>query len=262
LFEVKPPAPAYCAEYQAVYNAYPTKPGADTAAAQNTLVNTLVTTNAVWDSLDIFYCLANRTANDAKIEWTDPTGDDNITASGKGETFTVYEGYTGDGVAGTYLNTNWNPSTEGVNFSLNDASLGIYERLSINEDRYAIGNIVGSDYNGLRIQSGTVFYVIINGTGGNQRAVANGQGCFIGVRKNATTLSYYRNAVDLTDRAVNSTAIPNGVLYILAYKAATTGGVTNQISFAFAGGALSAAQITTLNTAIETYMDYLGKGVE
>ena len=50
----------YCAEYQAVYDLLDTKPGADTANAQNTLVTELKTAG-VWAKGDLLYVFAQRT---------------------------------------------------------------------------------------------------------------------------------------------------------------------------------------------------------
>ena len=116
----------YCTEYQAVYDAFTTKPDAATAAIWNTCVETWVD-NGEWATKDVIYVYAAHTngAGEALINWKNP-GAFNATAY-NAPTFTANEGFTGDGAA-DYIDCNWNPSVNGVNYVQNSASQIIYIR--------------------------------------------------------------------------------------------------------------------------------------
>ncbi len=72
---------------------------------QKKLVSDLITSGA-WDELDVFYnFLTDGDENFAKINWKTP-GVANATEFGT-VTFTVNDGFAGDGLIGSYLNTNF-----------------------------------------------------------------------------------------------------------------------------------------------------------
>jgi len=117
-----PVTPAYTSQYQTVYNSFTTKPSASVAAAQNTMVKSLVD-NGVWSKLDLFYCFAQEVSSggEALKNWITP-GTYDCTIVGN-PSFYSLEGYYGKGITGTYLNTNWNVSTNSVKTEDNGAPI-------------------------------------------------------------------------------------------------------------------------------------------
>src|SRR5574343_1234161 len=75
------------------------------------------------DKFDVIYLLANETSEAGLKNLVKRSSDATIGA--ETVTFTADEGFAGDGVGG-YINTNYNANSDGVNYTLNDASFGIY----------------------------------------------------------------------------------------------------------------------------------------
>jgi hypothetical protein len=115
------PGVVFDADYQAVLNYATTKGYTLPSAGQQILQNQLVLalkTGGIWNKLDTFAVFAtNGNIDFALIDWkrlTDYTAVDS-------PTFTTNQGFTGNGTS-SYIDTNFNPSTSGVNYTLNNAS--------------------------------------------------------------------------------------------------------------------------------------------
>jgi len=85
-------------------------------------------------------------------------------------------------------------------------------------------------------------------------------------RVNSTEFKrYIKNSTDNVSAttSVVSTQVPEVQFYLLALNTANAPGLycTNQISFAFIGGGLTATEARQVTNCIEYYMDALGKGV-
>ena len=115
------------ADYQAVLDQSTSLGYTAPSAAQQTLQNTLVTdlkTAGVWDKLDVFYCFATDGDSDyATLNWKAPSS--HQVTKINSPTFTADSGFAGNG-SSSYLNSNFNPATSGVNYTLNDASISIW----------------------------------------------------------------------------------------------------------------------------------------
>jgi len=251
---------SYCAEYQAVYNAMTTPP-TTYDDDDNTLVVELLAAG-VWAKGDVIYCLAQESngAGEALLNWINPTGDDNAT-NVHVTAFTANEGFTGDG-ANDYLNTNYNPSTEGVNYTLNSATVATYLRVDINANQTSLGVNDGTYQTNITPRTGGSFYGAINDDGSSVNyAVANSLGMFGCVRRTSAAVFEFQNGTNLGSDPGVSVAIPNGNILILTYLT-DFGFSANQVSFVFIGGALSDVEFAAMNTAVEKWMDAKGKGVE
>jgi hypothetical protein len=112
----------------------------------------------VWDKLDTFAVFATDGSSDfALIDWKRLTQYTAVNSP----TFTINQGFKGNGTS-SYIDTNFTPSTDGVNYQLDNASRyfygfdgGIGQRFEgnldgVNNMRYGIG--VG--YSNLKINSG------------------------------------------------------------------------------------------------------------
>jgi hypothetical protein len=106
----------------AVNNGY-TLP-ADSILVYGDSLITLAKANGWWSKLDIFMCLASPGSKQfALIDWVDPGGADDPAEVGT-MTWTAGSGMTGGGSTSNYIQTNYAPSTDAVNFSQNSASFG------------------------------------------------------------------------------------------------------------------------------------------
>jgi hypothetical protein len=112
---------AFDADYQAVLDYATTQGYTLPSASQQILQNQLVVdlkAGGIWSKLDTFAVFATDGSSDfALIDWIRLTQYTAVNSP----TFTTNEGFQGNGTS-SYIDTNYNPSTSGVNYTLNDAS--------------------------------------------------------------------------------------------------------------------------------------------
>jgi hypothetical protein len=124
-----PSGTSFDSDYQAILDkavslGY-TLPSSNTQTLQNTLLTSLKT-DGVWDKLDIFYVFAvdNNASEFTTINWKNPNALVNTPTQStliNAPAFTNKAGFTGNG-ADNYINTNYNPATQSINYTLNNAS--------------------------------------------------------------------------------------------------------------------------------------------
>lgn len=86
----------------------------------------------IWNSLDLLYVFANDAGADfATLNWKSPSSFQCTQVNSP--TFTTNEGFDFNGTT-QYLNTNWSPANNGVNYSLNSASIGGYINENVARD--------------------------------------------------------------------------------------------------------------------------------
>jgi hypothetical protein len=246
-------------EYQAVIDYARTQgftlPSNATQILQNALVDSLKV-NGIWDSLDVFYIVSGDAATEefTKINWKDPTGDDNLTEVGTCTYAAV--GWSGDGSTSA-LNTNWNPSTEGVRFDLNTASFGTW---------VVAPNSTGSRYNmGIQVSGGTTRMeensggrkFIINASGETTTTGGVTAGLWhVNRSASGTTAGYLNGSLQTSDTDL-STSVSNGNLYLMSLNLsnAVFGSTVSTVKYKmwFAGGNL-AASASKFYTLINTYV--------
>ena len=196
--------------YLVVYDSFTTKPSASVAAAQRTMVDSLVSAD-VWRKLDTFYLFAAHTNGDgeALLNWIDPGTNDATLVNAPA--FVALEGFTGDDAA-AYINSNFNPSTDGVYYSLNSASIHCYIRTDVQENRIDLGLDAIGDTSRTQIiarLSTDDFRGRVNGVGAADIASLDSRGLFSAVRENATTIKTYKNGALTQTETDNSVALVN-----------------------------------------------------
>jgi hypothetical protein len=150
----------YEAEYKAILDYATTNsydlPSTSQRLKQNTLLSSLKT-DGVWSKLDTFANFATDGSTQfALIDWKRLVQYNAST----GPTFTTNEGFMGNGTS-SYIDTNFNPATEGVNYTLNDASRYAYIFSGLAGQRFE-GNILDNNnmrigtYNSHKINSGNI----------------------------------------------------------------------------------------------------------
>ena len=77
----------------------------------------------VWDKLDVFYVFATDNSALATLNWIDPSAHRATLHSSP--SFVAKKGFEGDG-SSSYLSLNYNPSTDAVNYTQDNASIGVY----------------------------------------------------------------------------------------------------------------------------------------
>ena len=214
-----------------------------------------------WALLDRLWIFAQPVQPLARVSLVNPTSTQITEVNAP--TWTANQGYAGNAV-NMYLNTNFNPNTQGVNYRAGNCSIGMYSRTNVLE----AGNDMG-------FASATIFTQLISRDAGGFRsrinntvaqgiaAVANADstGLFSVVRTGAVNILLYRNAVLLATVAVAETSVPSFVIYIGSANVndVATTFTTKQHSFAYAGS--GAIDQLKLFLRMERYMDQLGTGV-
>ncbi len=246
-------------EYKAIYDQYTTKPNSLEANAWSAFVKTLVDSGD-WNELDLLLIFASHINNDSEalIDWINPEGDKASLINSP--TFTKNEGFTGNG-SNAYINTNYNPSVDGVKYSQNSASLGIYCRTNVQESIFDFGLSASSKtYGQLRNASGNYLFRI-NDSSNLSGVNSDSRGMYILKRTGATAREAYKNKVSLGSDSASSSGVANLDFYVLSLNnnGSPTGYSTKQIAMFFAGSAN--INVDTITDAFETAMDALGKGL-
>jgi hypothetical protein len=225
--------------------------------------------NALSDVFDVMYVLGNETAE---------AGLRNLVKNAHHATavnspaFTAFEGFAGNAID-SYIRSNYKPLSNHVNFTLNDAGMGVYSRTNIiGKDQYEIGGRDSSSSKvnvfGLSMIADNAIRAIINGTsaGAPDSLVTNSNttGLFTANRIDSGSIKVYNNKSLMGTKLHNSDiAMTDFEMYLLS---ANNGGTPlafsqRQISFAFFSRALTAAENNVVCDAFEAYMDSNGKGV-
>ena len=101
----------------------------------------------VWSKLDTFAVFATDGSGDfALIDWKRLTDYTAVNSPA----FTTNQGFTGDGTS-SYIDSNFNPVTSGVNYTLNDASISVWNNTFVLNN--FISGIGGNVFNCLRMSS-------------------------------------------------------------------------------------------------------------
>lgn len=233
-----------------------------------TMLKDSLSVDSLSDKFDVLYVLANETSEAGLRNLVKRSHDAQIVST---VTFAAFEGFTGDGIGG-YINTNYTPSTQGLRYTQDSASVFIYSRSNLTEQKIIVGGNNGSNaYHLYLIPYMTATGVLsarmhANTAYGSVTGNSNTLGLYTLSRISSTSLRYYRNATsNLSFNASTAVSIPSVPIAILANKLTTAGCdnfSTYQISFMGMGASLSATEVRQINNCIEFYMDDLGKGVE
>lgn len=208
-----------------------------------------------WNKMDVFYMFAVGTnATDAKMNWKSTS----YTASGS-PTWTAYRGFAGDGT--TYLDTTYNPNTNGVNYTLNSASAGIYSLSNISASTVEMGASTGGLANRIEfaLRFGGNAYIAMNDNATSQ-ASSDSRGLWIGSRTGASSFFVMRNGGVFFTPNTAATNLANFTVYIGGMN---VGGApqyrsTQQIASAFLGGGLTTAEASVVSIDINNYLTSVG----
>ncbi len=213
--------------------------------------------HGIWQKLDVLWVMASHDAQAARLNWKAPASF--ALTEVNSPTFTADRGYAGNGST-SYLNTGWNPATNGVNYTLNSASLGAY----INGGTDAANS--GTAAMGALVSGQGAFFMPRGNTGGqpngnirgrlNQSVSTNefatdistNRGLTAIDRSGSTNTNAYKNGGSVGSSASASSSVSSGALFIggLNSSGAYSNGSDFRIAEAFAGASLSAAQHAAL----------------
>jgi len=219
---------SFCSEFMTVYNAFGTKPTDEYAGYMDTMVSDLVS-GGYWDRMDLFYVFAN-----------------NIEA---------YEGFTGDG-SEDYISTNYNPSSDNTNYTLDNATVGIYLPISqAEQSKYVFLATDGTNLLGLIPRQTAGNYVAFINSSlsmGGTFAASEGSGLWILTRTASNVCVLYRDNTLIEQESDASSSLPNAELGVLGNIGATY--TTHQVSIFFVMNGVTAEEVSAITTIINTYI--------
>ncbi|MBW1801470.1 MAG: hypothetical protein JRJ85_12175 [Deltaproteobacteria bacterium] len=256
--------PLYSTVYQSVLDSFSTVPSTEDATAQNAFVSTLVD-GGVWSELDRLFILASHASGtDSLLDWIHPTILENIASLVDSPTFTEKQGYLSNGTT-SYINSNFNPTTKGVNYTQHNASLGFYCRTNIDEDFWDLGCYATNVSSRISSYRYSAQSNQVNGSNSFTSVVTNSLG-FASTELTSATQNppnAYKNGIFINAGAPKDTYLPNLDLYILCIN--SNGSplyiCNKQISMVYFGGKLGSTKQLILYNAFQTLMTYYGTQV-
>lgn len=234
----------------AIFNAFTTPP----TAARKVLINNLVValmSAGVWSLLDLLYLTAAADSQAATINWVSPSTFPLQAVNAP--TFTADKGFTGDGTS-SRMNTAFTPSTQGVRFTQDSASIWAWSRTSTTGVH--AGNASSNPLAEVQFTGTTTYTYRIN-DGTNDAATGTTIIGFNGSqRQSATDKRAWHNGAQVgTTAATASTGRPTQAQWICG--GATTGFSVAQISCAAWGASLAGTE-ASFYSAILAYMQGVG----
>jgi hypothetical protein len=243
---------AFSAQYQAILaegtaQGY-TLPSAGQQAKQNTLLNTLIS-SGVWAKLDTLFVLANDGgASFACINWKNPSGTKATLVSSP--TFTSNQGFNSNG-SSSYIDTNYNASTQGVNFTNNSAS----------EFGYQVGALFGLIFgtasgpgDGVTIADANNQRLNMSGTNLNLTADMSGNGFKLINRTSSTNVELFNETTQISRITTTASRISASRRILNAQNNYLHS--AGRVSI-YGNGASLVSEALTLRTAIITYLTSL-----
>lgn len=252
----------YVPESKIIFAAMGTTPDSDRKRLIDNFVRDLID-DGIWAKLDFLYILAAHAENSSLLNWINPGTFDatnvHVTA------YEVDRGYTGDG-ANDYLNSNYNPNTDAINYLQDDASMGVYVRTDVAENNCDIGG-----YSTIPTISAQIFSRLaadgistrINDAADLTPVNTDSRGFFIVTRTRANARRIYKNKISIGNDTQVSVGRPNIDIFILARNSNGSDGnhSIKQVSAAFAGSGMTQINVNNFHDRLETYLDALGAGV-
>lgn len=244
---------SFDADYQAVLNYATTQgytlPSAGQRIKQNQLVVSLKSAG-VWSKLDTFANFAtDGSSNFALIDWKRLSQSTAVNSP----TFTANQGFLTNGTS-SYINTNFSPRNNGVNFQKDSASFGYYLFTNINNSN---SNVVGGgrdNLNNITYELSDTKVFLNSSTVITDLPVNNSTGFRHLNRNNSLNITRYVNGVGETANNVSdNTLISNFYLGASSLNNVASGFESNKFGVFFMGGDLS-AEAANFNNAIKTYM--------
>jgi hypothetical protein len=239
--------------------------GGTVSGGQQTNVNSLIVSlkgHGLWSNGDRLWLYASESAVQAKIDLI------NLASHAVSGTppFAASQGYTGNGT--DFINTNFVPPTNGVNYTQNSASAGVYIRnnRTVSGATCALGT---QNINQTTIQpnafGGLNAGAINDGNGaGFGTATGTSQGFYVVTRTAVNARAMYNKGALLGgDTTGSQTVAAFPAIYALALNnnGTTVQQSSDQIAVVWLGGSLSATDNTNLSSDINTYMTSLGTNV-
>jgi hypothetical protein len=233
----------YSTEYQAILDRWTvlgiTLPDATRKAKDDAHIVSLKALG-IWALLDIYFVLASHDSDAATVNWKTPASFQCTKVAAPA--FVANQGFTGNGST-SYLNTNWIPGTNGVNFTQNAGSFGCFVNTTVAEAGVDIGsqNTSGNNASYVITRSATNTTVTRVNDGASLSVANTAGGMFLSQRTASNARRTFKNGVSATSdtQVSQSRNLFNFYIGCLNNAGATANFSTKQISMGFAGATLA-----------------------
>jgi hypothetical protein len=228
------------------------------ATQQQLLINLKVA--GIWNKLDSFSVFATNGDEDfALIDWKRLTQYTAVNSP----SFTPNQGFKGNGFT-SYINTNFKPLSNGVNFSQNNASMGIFRRIFGGTG--SVGQMGVAEY---PTPNNAVTWLVVSrgfnlsrfndfGPQGIPTNNINSTGLISMNRVNNTTYNFYDNGILHQQVTQTTTGLPNLDMFVLTLSDNGTPSqfTQDQFSMVFMGADLTNEQVDFTNI-LNNYLNAL-----
>jgi hypothetical protein len=250
-------------DYQAILDYATTQgytlPSAGQQALQNQLVVDLKAAG-IWSKLDTFAVFATDGDSDfALIDWIRLSQYTAVNSP----TFTSNEGFQGNGTS-SYVDTNFKPSVNAVNMSINSSSFNIYQRIDSSVANYGHGAY--STPSGLYINPLARFPTVgfrswhNSNAGGNSGTYSGAPSFYSTDRSGSGSVIHINNGSQIGNITLSSSSLPTRNILLFASATNSTTGIGElnnaQISLVSIGASLNTEK-TAFYNAINTYLTSL-----
>ena len=215
----------------------------------------------IWYRLDRLFVLAAHAQQPALLDWINSTRSATAVNS---PTFAANLGFTGNGTT-SYINSNYNPNSEAINYSLNSAVIGAYVRGTAVDAGIVVGFSDAASFSQIVPRTtGDITAMRLNSGGSTTTASTDASGWWAINRASSAEFITYRNGAYFFTQSTASSTVSNFNSFILARNLAGVAGAffSLETSAVLFGGSLTADQHYQLNRILEYYMDAIGAGVE
>jgi hypothetical protein len=242
----------YYTSSQAIFTAFTTPP----VTARKTIINACVgslKTAGIWQKLDVLYLMAAADSQAACINWVAPA---NFTAlQVNSPTFVADRGFTGNGTS-SRLRTQYTPSVNGVQTTLNSASVWVWS-LTDSQGSADVGNLTAPRTEITPRNGANQMTITVNDAAAvSATANASSIGFFGAQRPDASTRRAWKNGVQLgSDFAVASTALASQEQWVGGGNSSNFS--THQMAAAAWGDSLTGLENSFYSTLL-TYMQAVG----
>lgn len=229
-----------------------TRPSATRTRAYNRAIVGLKS-YGIWQKLDTLYLLAAADNQIARLNLKDPATFTALAVNSP--TFTVDRGYTGDG-SSSRVRTQYTPSTNGVNYVKDNASIWAWVLNNSQVNSSDVGNVTAPRAAvSTRTTSDLSGHVINDGTTSNT-ASTDSTGLFGATRAAAGTKKAWKNGLqDGADISVASTAVASQEQWMCGANSSSFS--THQMAAAAWGASLTGLELQFYNVLLP-YMQSVG----
>lgn len=248
----KAASPSYSAEAEALFARFTVPPDTTRKGHIDTLIVALIAAG-IWTKLDVLYVTAAADAQAGQRNWKADAF--NLTEVNS-PTFTADRGYAGNGTT-SYVDTGWDITANGVNYTQNSASYGVWcnDNVADNDALFGMatsGNArlsprTAADNFGYRINQVTI----------TQAANTSSIGLFVATRSASTATQAYKNG-SAHGSAGAEVSATTGFTVDWNIGRANSAFNPTQFGAAFTGADLSAGENTALYDALLAYMQAVG----